>query len=167
MSFSSAHTPSPLSLVPLLLSLLTFPSILSIYPSYLFLHASITCCGVCSPRHLISTSGSHFVLHLHLSAPPATSSFPPPPPSFSTSFFLLSSTSIPPHPIRKLLGHQGSLATAPQGEEGWRLRKGGGRYDGGGVRRDEDEEEEEVNGETNPSGSVRLEVCLPLSKLCI
>lgn len=37
---------------------------------------------------------------------------------------------------------------------------------GRAVRRDEDEEEE-VNGETNPSGSVRLEVCLPLSKLCI
>ncbi len=43
--------------------------------------------------------------------------------------------------------------------------EGGGRYDEG-VRGDEDEEEE-VNGETKPSGSVRPEVCLPLSKLSI
>lgn len=36
----------------------------------------------------------------------------------------------------------------------------------GRVRRDEDDEEG-VNRETTPSGNVRLEVCLVLSKLCI
>lgn len=34
-------------------------------------------------------------------------------------------------------------------------------------KRDEDKEEGEANRVTPPSGSVRLEVYLPLSKLCI
>lgn len=43
---------------------------------------------------------------------------------------------------------------------------GGGGGMMGRARRDEDKEEE-VDRETNPSRSVMLEVCLPLSKLCI
>lgn len=54
----------------------------SIYQLCLLLHASITCCGDgSSPRHLIITSGFHFVLLLQPSAPPATApnySIPPP-----------------------------------------------------------------------------------------
>lgn len=98
------------------------------HPSYLFLHASITRCGdVSSPRHLISTSGSHFVLLLQPSVPPATPfTLPFLHPSSFFNFLL-------PPPLHlhsslsneKLPGHQGSLATAPQGEGG--IEVGGGR----------------------------------------